>query len=252
MSYFKYKQTQKNKTAPKLFKSVKATLNPNAAKTIATKNYVNKAIKKAEEPKHHDLSDSKDTIWDAAPINLHISGIPQSAGASTDQTRVGDKVKISAINIRMKVNLRISETPSDNAQTANWRVMVVQDRNYNTSTTGVAPVAGGATVTLNQLLINGPEGFGPSILSQRNVDHLQNLVVLYDKTFSTQFFNVPNKFINIKPNMKYCKREIQFSNGSNITNVTNGIYLLVFSDSEPTPALDALVYFQSRVLFRDA
>lgn len=257
MSYYAPVNKKLNAKEKLLFASSmkgRATQQVNAVKAIAHKEAV-KVQRKASEPKHFEVVETKNfATLNAAtsPRIMHISGIPQSAGASTDTTRIGDKVKIRKINLRMILNNIGSDIQADNDDNQTYRIMVVQDRDYNTSTSGVAPVAGGAVITPAQLLVDDPlfPTTKGGIISQRNVDHLQTLVVLYDKCFTTQYLCKSNYMLNINPKLKYCKKEIQYSNGSSVTNVTNGIYLMIWSSS--TKTTPGLLNWQSRILFSDS
>lgn len=252
MSYYVPVNKKLNPRDKSLFASAlkgRLTQQVNAVKAIAHKEAV-KVNRKESEPKHLEVIETKNfgTLNAAtSPRCMHITGITQG---NTDQTRVGDKVKIRKINIRFSIEPG-SAIQADNDHSLFYRVMVVQDRSYNVSTTGVAPVAGGAVITPSQLLMNDPvfPASAGGITSQRNVDHLQTLVVLYDKVFTTQYLAKCNYFLNINPKMKYCKKEIQYSNASSITNVTNGIFLMIWSNSfDTTPGI---INWQSRVLFSD-
>jgi len=255
MSYYVPVNKKLNPRDKSLFASAlkgRLTEQVNAVKAIAHKEAV-KVNRKESEPKHFEVVEIKNyggLNAAASPRTMHISGITQTAGASTDTTRIGDKVKIRKINIRMNLQPG-SATQDENDHSLFYRIMVVQDRSYNQTVSGVAPVASGAVITPSQLLMNDPvfpvnQG---GITSQRNVDHLQTLVVLYDKVFTTQWLAKCNYFLNINPKLKYCKKEIQYSNGGSITNVTNGIFLMIWSNS--TDTTPGIINWQSRILFSD-
>ena len=188
---------------------------------------VKKIIDKEGETKHHTLIRPPTTIDVNAPYNDCISLVSQG---DNDSQRNGDKIKIKNINIRMRCYIQ-GATASDPRVTA-FRFMVVQDKAYNTA----------AAITLANLTT------ALSVTSQRNVDHLKTLVVLYDKVVTLDIAGPSAKTFVIKPNLKYLKREIQYTAASP-QNQTGGLYLVIYNDSNST--VDPGFEFSSRITYTD-
>lgn len=219
--------------------------------TAPVKREITKQVKKIEkkdrEVKYFDLDVYSD-IYDGTPINRLICQIPQGI---TDSERIGDRVHLRMINLRLGLvlvtddtNPTLAEFPFDGG----WRVMIIQDRSYNTSTNGPF---GEATIPLNQLLKNDPTTGAPGVYSQRIIDHLQTLVVLYDKYFTTFQIQKNRVLVNINVPMKWCKRQVQWANASALTQITNGVYIVVFNTCSSTTTKPH-IETQIRVLYDDA
>lgn len=214
--------------------------------SIPQKKEVNKIVKKnlKEEIEAHHFEANYSTTATLG-INSHISGIGRGDG---DTDRNGDRTKIRAISCKMTLQNYITQTTNDNAPNCSFRVMIIQDRSYNVSTTGSGS---SAQITLAQLLMNDPVSGAAGINSQRNADHLGTLIALHDKVYTTTYLRNSALHLEIRPNMKYCKRELQWAAGSSATQITNGIFLVVIADQGPLGAATSppTIAAQTRILF---
>lgn len=210
-----------------LRKAMSAIVPPKSNLNRGQVRQVKKIIDKEGETKHHTLIKAPTTIDVATPYNDCISLVSQG---DNDSQRNGDKIKIKSINIRLRCYI-LGSSASDPRVTA-FRFMVVQDKAYNTA----------QQVTLSDLTT------AISVTSQRNVDHLKTLVVLYDKVVTLDLAGPSAKTFVIKPNLKYLKREIQYTASSAI-NQTGGLYLVIYNDSS-TPNKPGFE-FSSRITYTD-
>lgn len=217
-----------------------------------TKADVYKMIKevtlKSKEKKRFDYGLSNISIDAVNPINANLTRVVQGL---LDNNRIGDNVHLEYLSVKLTYNSFIDiVTPSNNAETTVYRIMIVQDKSYNVSTSGAGS---GAGLTLSQLLMNDPETSNPGPRSSRNIDHLKTLIVLYDKTFTTTLLNNALRNHNIKVPLKWCARTIQWANANSITNITNGLFLIVVND-QPNGLVPSLpvVTFQSHITFTDS
>lgn len=214
--------------------------------TKAVKKIVKKEELKTVEAKLA-ISNIIGVVIDSSnPVNYHISAITQGL---TDRNRIGDKIKIRAIHLRLGVNSFATNTVNDNMINTFTRVLVVQDRSYNTTTTGPS---GGAQVNLLQLFYPDPESGLGGVYSTRNLDHLNTLIVLHDSLHVTNRNSNSKFFLDTQVPLKYCKREVAWANAGDVTNVTNGIFLIVVNDCPGAQMSKPIIYSQSRVLFGDA
>lgn len=222
-----------------------------ARKTVAA--VVKREIDKNVEFKHLTINNptlpTADSLGEdvTLPYQTCMTLVPQVGGLvlASDSTRIGDKIKVRSITIRISfLAFGDDATPANNPNGVNWRVMVVQDRSY--SATGVAPV-----VNFTQLLVPDTAA-GSFINSNRNADHQHTLIVLYDRTFSQAIGSDLLMTKQIRVPMKWCKKEIQYSNGSTF-NQTNQIHLLVMALSAPNPSTSPpSISYQYKMNFTDS
>jgi len=198
---------------------------------------VKKLVEQPMEHKHHTV-DAVYTQMDFATVRQYLlTAVPQVAAIGNDQTREGDQITLKSIDVRLLLQNGINLTTSPPGTT--WRIVIVQDKNYNSSGT-INPLE-----VFNEDTNSTLAGWS----SHRNVDHLGTKIILYDKTFVTSIYTNNDRMIHVKPNMKYCKKTIQYNAGST-TNQEGGIYILLMNNSNAT--IDPYFTFQSRITYTDA
>jgi len=215
---------------------IKAVLNENMPLSKVQKKQIKDIVAVDMEFKHHTVPVAyvqNDTL---TPKYYLLTAIPQQTVVATDQVRIGDQVKIERIEVRISFNNQAIATA---APSCNWRVLLVQDKNYNN--TGV--------LTLLDVFTADPNHVFAGALSCRNRDHLGTKIILYDKSFSTGIYFNTGKIFTIRPNLKYMKKKIQYTAGST-TNQEGGVYLVVMNDS--LSADDPYHSFEARVIYTDA
>jgi len=188
---------------------------------------VKKIIDKAGETKHHTLVQGITTIDAANPHNTCLSLVSQG---DNDSQRNGDKIRIK--NIKILIRAYIQGSDANSPKTTAFRFMVVQDKAYNTA----------SALTLAQLTT------AVAVTSQRNVDFMKTLVVLYDKIITLDIASDSAKTFWIKPNLKFLKRDIQYAAASS-ENQTGGLYFVIYNDSNAT--VDPAFEYSSRITYTD-
>lgn len=205
----------------KIFSSAKPPLSGKQVKQVK------KIIMKEGETKHHTLVTGLTTVDIATPHQALMTIIDQG---QLDTNRNGDKLTLKSINVRMRA--LILDTTADSPYYCTFRVMIVQDKSYNA----------GGSLTLSQLLS------ASTTLSQRNVDYLKTLVVLYDKLINLERQGPMSRSFSFKPNLKFLKRDIQYV-AAGATAQTGGIYIVVINDTNS--ATDPRIEYTTRVTFSD-
>jgi len=188
---------------------------------------VKKIIDKVGETKHHTLVTGLTSVDALTPHNVCLSLVSQG---DNDSQRNGDKIDVKNLNIRLRM-LYPNNTASDPLN-SNFRVMVIQDKNYNTA----------SAVTALHVLT------AVTNTSQRNVDHLKSKVVLFDKLYQLDRAGPTAKTVIIKPNLKFLKRGIQYA-VSSTTDQTGGIYLLIINDQNSVT--DNQIEYSARMTYTD-
>lgn len=230
----------------KSVKIVKAEKKPSKA--------ITKYVKKAIDNKLSETVESKYWILPFNTLGLFNDQFAQSNLISTippgtaDNQRVGDQINLKRIEGTMIYSWfdgTVNPILQDYPESASARILIVQDKSYNTT----------GTIDLTQLLLPSTysPGTGRNIDSHRNVDHMQTLVVLYDKIVTGGFtagmkteqiikFNIP---------MKYVTRKVQFAGGSS-TNVTNGIFMILLTNNPAITPVDPVLRGNFKFTFTDA
>jgi len=162
-----------------------------------------------------------------------LSSVPQSAGASSDTTRIGDSIKPTSLQLNYTYyNIG---APGVNPYESDCRVIVFR---WLVDDSLSAPTAG--------LIVNSVGGLNAA-LSTFNHDQRANFEVLYDKMHlisnsTLQPTNQPHR-VNIKVNAK----DIQY-----VAAATNGIgnlYIMVIGDSDT--AVDPYFGYYAQLNFVD-
>lgn len=231
----------------KALKKQRGLTNP-AKRQVAS--IAKQVVLRNEEMKWYEFGLADTAVYSgAAPgySQQNLTLIPQTAGASTDSTRIGDKVKLKSITVKLRLKGTVSAvTPFGQC----IRIMIFQ---FIAPSTTAAPL----TPTLNNILLADVPTGVRSAMSHRDVDHMKTYVMLYDKTFF-----VPNqctavgtagnwvKMIKIQVPLKYAQKTINFSAGGTESN--NSIWLGAIG-SEPTFGAGNATYGHShRVRFTDS
>jgi hypothetical protein len=179
--------------------------------------------------------------------------IPQSAGASTDTSRIGDSITWCGT---MEMNLQV--TNGQGATSPNYcnaRFILMQWHDVTTATP--QPLANGS-----QVLLAGPSGT-QDIYSLYNHDFRHQYTILYDNTFKLTgvgingivFTNVPvtddttSGVHKIRVDLnKMAAKNVQYVGGGG--QGRNRIFLITVSDSNA--AAPPTYIFSTKVFFRDA
>lgn len=196
------------------------------SKKLATKLYVKKLLRKEEETKYFDKSSS--FTCGAAGVMTDLCQIPQSAGASSDITRIGDKVTIRSLEVGLQGVF------ADNQQII--RFIIIQ---WFPNDAFAVPAAASIITSTGSIL---------SPLAPLYHDYQNQYTVVYDKLLVLNNVSMPSKSWRKKINLKYAKKIINFATGT--TNGSNKFYLLTISDS--TAVTDPTIGIYTRLNFDDA
>jgi len=217
---------------------------------------VNKIIKRKEESKYHSNLIYQNSFGGTATalgdfcLAEDLTDVAQSAGASSDTTRIGDEVEISRLLVKfqMSQDVIVGQIGQTN------RVIIFQWKpNSLFSVTNRPTVA-----ELSQLLAPGPTNTGVNeynSLSHFNHDSRSQFNVLYDQSFRqmeagavgvaqsdsvmlTRSFAV---------NLKRARKKIQYTAGS-----VNGMYHIWILYLGFYPQLVSAVSHNIRMYFKDA
>lgn len=174
-------------------------------RTMATKAYVQKAIKAAEESKFLDTAiDLVSTTHTHTPVNISLI-----AGGTTAITRIGDLIHLTSIQMKLQSQPHLS-TPLD----AHVKVMIF--RWFDTT----APVA--ASINLRSATVTAPVGLNNITTSSKKYH------ILY-----TEYFNIvvgaSNDHVIINKFMKL-KGKAEWSSGSATAITTGQLFLQIVSD----------------------
>lgn len=201
---------------------------------IATKQFVKNAIAKDIETKYRDLSTAAQpylvALGNTTIINL--CDIPQSAGNSTDITRIGDEITLKSIDMRCSMLVSAADV-------SNSVRMIIFQWLPNITMSGL-PL--GSRVISDTTVI-------PWLSNYVN-DYQNQFIVLYDK-IHTLVYPASNAQKNwrMRVPLRYAKKKLKYTGGSS-TDGSNLIFVLLVSDS--AAATHPSVFMQSRVHFDDA
>lgn len=170
--------------------------------------------------------------------------IPQSAGASTDTTRIGDSITWCG-TLEMNFNM-----VNSNAQNYNYeRIIIFQWHDASSA----APVP-----TVAHVLLNGPSG-AADILSSYNHDYRHQYTILFDNVYSTAGLttsaantpttsatNLPVQRIRISLT-KLAKKNVQYIAGSGQAN--NRLFIISGSGDVVN---GPVISWDTKVFFRDS
>lgn len=162
-----------------------------------------------------------------------LSSIPQSAGASTDTTRIGDAVQPTSLQLTYTFyNIGAAGV---NPYESDCRVIVFR---WLVDDSLSAPTAG--------LILNSVGGIY-SAISTFNHDQRGNFEVLYDKLhlISNSTLQPSNK--PVRASIKVNSKKIQYVAGA--TNGLNNIYILTIGDSDT--AVDPVLNYYAQLNFVD-
>lgn len=194
---------------------------------VATKQYVKKLVRKEVETKYYDDY----TSWSGTAIDWtgSLVRLTTIAQGTTDITRVGDKLTLRAV--RIKLNFVAADA------TQCMRLIVFQ---WYPNTTLVTPT------TANILnVVGSPQGVNSMYIH----DYDNQFKVLYDRRIAMVLGqNNDYKAISINVPLKFAKKTINFTAAS--TAGSNHIYIMAISDSGAVGHPSITMY--SRVWFDDA
>lgn len=197
-------------------------------RAVATKAYVKKLVRKEAETKYWDLSTASQpySIALGATTILDLTEVPQG---TTDVTRVGDKLTIRGLDIRMDAII---------ADTTNVIRCIIFQWYINTNITLSNPL--GSQVL--QDITTYPH------LSNYHHDNNNQFHILYDTMIQLGAQGPQARVWHVKPNLKWAKKTVEFSGGG--TNGANKLYMLLVSDSSAVS--HPTVRIQSRLRFDDS
>lgn len=207
-------------------------------------------LKKLVELKHFTITQAP-LVNDSANIyNAVVTNVPQAAGASTDQTRIGDQITVTSLHFKVMMT-RIPDLGNLPKNGFNARVIVYQ---YKPNNALLAP-------NVTRLLVNGPITGTAEPMSHQQIDFQNDYHILYDSTKRmTPTSNAVGaladpsgtsyEFWNFWVPLKRATKKIQYDAGNPSHN--NAIYIAVFNDSLTGSGAIPLVSFQSRLRFMDS
>lgn len=179
----------------------------------------------------------------------HLTAVPQSAGASTDSSRIGDQIEIKSIHIKMSMFNNVGNIGSAANFNNFIRVICVQ---YNESD---------GSPTTAEMLLNGGGTALKGSYSHFNVDYRHDYHVLYDKTIML-VGNVPiaaatnpvvpanySHFLQFNIPLKRAKKQVRFLGGG--TNSNDGIWMIVLGGAGTTTN-NPQYQFDSMLRFTDS
>lgn len=192
---------------------------------------VKREILRMAENKYHDFTITANMVQ---TFNIQDTlMIAQSAGASTDVTRIGDNIQVTSLHIRYNVIASSTATSAHNC-----RVLLIQWLE------DTVPVAA------NILTNTGP---GVACISDYNMDEFRKngiLKILFDKSHSVSAsIGGPAITHHVNKHIKRFRHNLNFSTGGTTPN--NGdIYLVFMSDTSTAAEVPVLSYYQ-RVQWTD-
>lgn len=223
------------------------------SKVPLNKVQIQQVKKIAEEPveiKHFSIPGSTNAgtgvnlpITAAQPFVTQLTNVPQDTVASTDSVRVGDQIYIKNLRVNMLFTYFDSiavPTPADYAESVTYRILIIQDHSNNTS----------GTINLSQIFAFDSY-LVANVTSVRNADHRSTLVILYDKIITLSQIKDQERFIIVKPNMKYMAKKVTFANGST-TAMTNGLFLVVLTNNATGHVSDPNLRYMYQLQFTDS
>lgn len=206
----------------------RARRSKNTKARVATKAYVKKQIHKDEETKYFDKVQSAITAIDYSGTNISLlSGVTQGVG---DSQRVGDKITLRALRLRLAV--------AYNGLDATIRVILFQYKQQ----TALHPAA------VSELLTPGYVGTINAAEAPFTHDYQGFYKPFYDKTVCITSVGPKLKYFDIKPSLKFLRKTIAYSAGT--TDAYGHIYCLVISNVTGVNAPQSTLV--SRIWYDDA
>lgn len=210
---------------------------------------VKKIVKKMDELKHYTINQVETPLFLGTNYNLVMTDVAQSAGASTDTTRIGDQITVTSLHIRwwLRSVPDLSVTPLG----AFFRIIAYQ---YKPNNGLLAPV-------LSRLLVTGVSG-GLDATSHQNVDYHNDYHILYDRTYTFAqlaqaagavgtFPDTGVRFGSFWIPMKKVFKKLQYDSG--LLSHNNAIYLAAFSSTNAGAGItDPVFAVQTRLRFKDS
>lgn len=197
---------------------------------LATKKFVVKQIRKDIETKFYDRTVTVLGTPDAVPSTGTPYVLTTPAQGTTDQNRVGDKVRVRGLHVKGQFAI------GDVNQSI--RLIIMQ---YKQATNLHA-----AAVT--ELLQSAYVGTTAAPYAPFAHDYKHIYTPLYDRTWYMDSVAQPVVNFELRVPMKYVKREIAYQAAS--TDAINHIYLVAISDS--TAVVHPTINFISRFFYDDA
>lgn len=214
-------------------------------KPVTFSQKVRRVVNRKKETKYHTNLGAVQTFGNIDPVTNRaylndISDVAQTAGASTDTTRIGDQIELTGIKIKYLLSQNVSAAINDTVN----RVIIFQWKGDVALT----------TAEIGRILQNGPSAAGTAdlnSLSHYNHDYRHMYTILYDKSFamSDQGANPKTLFSDVKNiRIKKATKMINYVAGS-ATAGDHHIYLLVIGLA---PELTSTITFDARIFFKDS
>jgi len=168
----------------KVVKGYTRTAGAYARTGIVEKKYVDTFLSTAGVPASVGL-DTAMTL----PLNVASTTYKNSlnllAQGLTDQTRLGNKITVTNINVHLAFQPQNHATGGINVATCHNRVRVVLyvDKQFNGGTANASAPAN-SNLEWRAIFANGEFGATPGIADFRNMDSLDRFVILKDKTYT--------------------------------------------------------------------
>lgn len=197
-----------------------------------------RVIRSTGEKKYSDKVLSSATVIDWNGTVIGLSDIMQSAGASTDTTRVGDSITPTSLQFNCLVKCGKNQTALTDSVNA-FRMVIIR---WKPAFGSVAPTP----ITLLQSIGLYYSAHGPFVHDQR-----PQFDVLFDRKILLDYVNKPYQVIN---GYLRLKRKINYIAGSQ-TNQQGGLYCLWISDADSagiTATKPVVADFSFRVNFMDS
>lgn len=216
-------------------------------RSVNLSRYVKKKINEYLEPKYHDMQRTNQTITNAGETNC-LTRVVQGAA---DTNRIGDKITLSSIKVRLWIS-------GDNSATGFYapqvRVIFYQWHPIFDSTTQQTAPA------ISTILANGPiGGAAPEPLSEIQHDPRNQFNILFDKNVKIvgqSNAGVGNnsavmRYITMNLPLKKARKKLFYQAGSQ-TNCSEHIFMMILGNQAATAPGNPTFVCQARINFRDA
>lgn len=224
--------------------SKKAKIVVQTKKPVTFAKRVTNVVNRKKETKYHTNLAADDTFGNNDPgtnrITLEdLTDVAQSAGNSTDTTRIGDQIEIVGLKLKYLLAFNTSATYNDTVN----RVIIFQWKGDEALTTADA----------FRVLQPGPSAAGTqdyNSLSHYAHDYRHMVNILYDKSFamSDSAANPKTLFCDVKNiSLKKAKKNIDYLAAG--TGGINHIYIMVVG---LLPELSSDITYDARIFFKDA
>lgn len=199
------------------------------AKSLATKSYVQKIVRKEQETKYHDLSLASQPYLVAMASTTIVDLCAISQGTQ-DIQRIGDKIRLRSLDMRVQILC---------ADSTNVVRFIIFQWHPNTTITATDPQG-------SQIIADTATY---PFLSNYVHDYQNQFIVVYDKVWGSELTSdSANRVMHIRPSLKYVRKQVNYTGAT--TSGSDKLYLLMVSDSGS--ATHPSVKVQARIRYDDA